>query len=219
VKLAGFRAGETGARSVLYVDLDPSESPTPGAVETRVNSDPLRSRSGSSTSARAQLPRPQREALKGGSRARITAWFNVRLRPATAPGASGVFAAGLDNFWSTLSLSEPVKDDVEDRERASTSRPLARLVGRSDDLPRRCRRSRARRGVPPQRWPPHRDRGTKSEGRAGATRPGRLVAGALRAPTSTRIVERHWRRVADTFDGLPCESCRARTSCSSARRT
>ena len=36
-ELAGFRA-ENGCAVSLYVDLDPSDSPTPGAVETRVNS-------------------------------------------------------------------------------------------------------------------------------------------------------------------------------------
>src|SRR6266571_1397052 len=74
-QLAGFRA-ENGCATSLYLNLDPSEVPTAGDAQTRMN------------------------ALLNSA------------EKTDRDGAQGVvvFAAGLDNLWSTLALPEPVPD-------------------------------------------------------------------------------------------------------------
>ena len=192
-ELAGFRA-ENGCAISLYLGLDPSESPTPGAVETRVNS-LLSVAERKLDERKGQLPRPQREALKADIE-RITGWFDDGFDRDGVRGV-GVFASGLDNFWSTLSLSEPVRDAVKIGSELYLS-PLARLVGRSDGvLVAAVSRERAEvfrlgggqlveiadetEDVPGQH-----DQGGWSQGRY--------------ERHIDEIVERHWRRVADTLD-------------------
>src|SRR3989440_3875256 len=192
-ELAGFRA-ENGCAVSLYVDLDPSDSPTPGAVETRVNSI-LSAAERKLDERKSQLPRPQREALKADID-RITAWFDDGFDRDGAQGV-GVFAAGLDNFWSTLSLSEPVKDDVKIASELYLA-PLARLVGRSDGI--------LVAAVGRERGEVFRLSGGRLVEIADESEdvPGRHDQGGWSQARYERhideIVERHWRRVADTLD-------------------
>lgn len=108
-ELAGFRA-EKGCAVSLYLDLDPSEVPTAADVDTRANSliseahRVLDERKGS-------LGRDQREALKGDI-ARIAGWFDDGFDRHGLRGIA-VFAAGLDNFWNTVPLSDGVGDQVK----------------------------------------------------------------------------------------------------------
>jgi peptide chain release factor subunit 1 len=128
-ELAGFRA-EKGCAISLYVDLDPSEVPTPADVETRVNS-LLASAHALLEERKASLGRDQREGLKQDLQ-RVKEWFADGFDRQGVQGLA-VFAAGLDNFWATLPLSERVADDV----RIATDlylTPLARLAGRDGGL-------------------------------------------------------------------------------------
>jgi peptide chain release factor subunit 1 len=192
-ELAGFRA-ENGCAVSLYVGLDPSESPTPGAVETRVNS-LLAAAERKLDERKSQLPRAQREALKADIE-RITAWFDDGFNRDGVRGV-GVFAAGLDNFWSTLSLSEPVRDDVKIGSELYLA-PLARLVGRSDGL--------LVAAVGRERGEVFRLSGGRLIEIADESEdvPGRHDQGGWSQARYERhideIVERHWRRVADTLD-------------------
>jgi len=101
--LAGFRA-ENGCATSVYLNLDPSEVPTAGDAQTRMNS----LLSGAEKTDRKDLTHEQRGALKADFD-RIARWFDDEF---DRDGAQGVvvFAAGLDNFWSTIALSEPVPD-------------------------------------------------------------------------------------------------------------
>src|SRR5256714_13645466 len=210
-ELAGFRA-ENGCAVSLYVDLDPSDSPTPGAVETRVNSI-LSAAERKLDERKSQLPRPQREALKADID-RITAWFDDGFDRDGARGV-GVFAAGLDNFWSTLSLSEPVKDDVKIASELYLA-PLARLVGRSDGI--------LVAAIGRERGEVVRLNGGRLVEIADESEdvPGRHDQGGWSQARYERhideIVERHWRRVADTLDSC-LRRLQARMSCSWVRRT
>src|SRR3954466_580826 len=96
--LAGFRA-ENGCATSLYLNLDPSEVPTAGDAQTRMNA--LLNTAEKKTD-RKDLTHEQRGALKADF-ARIARWFDDEF---DRDGAQGVvvFAAGLDNLWSTLAL-------------------------------------------------------------------------------------------------------------------
>ena len=96
-ELAAFRA-ENGCAVSLYVNLDPSEAPTPAAVETRVNSQ-LAEAERLADERKAALRHDQREALKADLE-RIRQWFDDGFDREGARGVA-VFAASLDNFWST----------------------------------------------------------------------------------------------------------------------
>ena len=102
--LAGFRA-ENGCATSLYLNLDPSEVPTAGDAHTRMNA--LLNTAEKRTD-RKDLTHEQRGALKADFE-RIARWFDDEF---DRDGAQGivVFAAGLDNFWSTLALPDPVRD-------------------------------------------------------------------------------------------------------------
>src|SRR5580765_2409475 len=91
-QLAAFRA-EHGCATSLYLNLDPSEVPTAAAAEK---------------TDRKDLTHEQRGALKADFE-RIARWFDDEF---DRDGARGlvVFAAGLDNYWSTLALPEAVPD-------------------------------------------------------------------------------------------------------------
>jgi peptide chain release factor subunit 1 len=102
-QLAGFRA-ENGCATSLYLNLDPSEVPTAGDAQTRMNA----LLNSAEKVDRKNLTHEQRGALKGDFE-RIARWFDDEF---DRDGAQGVvvFAAGLDNFWSALALPEPVPD-------------------------------------------------------------------------------------------------------------
>lgn len=123
-ELAGFRAGK-GCAISLYVSLDPSDVPTPSAAETKVNS-LLAAAERQLDERKSQLPRDQREGLKLDLQ-RIAAWFDDGLDRQGVRGVA-VFAAGRDNFWETLTVSDALADDVHIGHDLYLA-PLARLAG------------------------------------------------------------------------------------------
>jgi peptide chain release factor subunit 1 len=123
-ELAGFRSGK-GCAISLYVDLDPSSTPTAAEMESRMRS------LVADAEKRAELQRyahEQKAALRADLD-RIRRWWDDFDRD----GARGVavFASSLDNYWRALSLAEPVSAEV----RLSSDlylAPLVPLVGRGD---------------------------------------------------------------------------------------
>jgi peptide chain release factor subunit 1 len=128
-ELAGFRA-EKGCAISLYLDLDPSEVPTPPDVQTKVNS-LLNAAERLLEERKSQMGRDRREGLKSDLQ-RIAAWFDDGFDRQGARGI-GVFAAGLDNFWATLSVPDRVSDEVRIGSDLYLA-PLARLAGRDGGL-------------------------------------------------------------------------------------
>lgn len=128
-ELAGIRA-EKGCAISVYVDLDPSEVPTPPAVETKVNS-VLATAERLLDERKPQLARDQREGLKQDLE-RIKQWFDDGFDRQGVRGVA-VFAAGLDNFWSTVAVPDPIVDDVRIGTELYVA-PLARLMGRDGGL-------------------------------------------------------------------------------------
>jgi len=192
-ELAGFRA-EQGCAVSVYVALDASDVPTAAGVESKVNS--LLGQAERLVDERKRaLGRVEREALKGDLE-RIRAWFDDGFDRQGARGVA-VFASGLDNFWSTLTTAVPVADDVRLAPDLYLA-PLARLVGRTDaTLVARVGRElgtvyrlRGRQLVEiadeSETVPGQHDQGGWSQGRY--------------ERHIDEIVERHWRRVAETLD-------------------
>jgi peptide chain release factor subunit 1 len=192
-ELAGFRAAR-GCAVSLYVSLDPSESPTPKHVETRVSS-LLSEAERLFDERKASLSHEQRQGLKGDVE-RIGAWFDDGFERRGVRGVA-VFAASLDSFWSTLALPDPVADDVK-LEAELYLAPLARLASRTG-LTLVGVVSRERGEV-------HRLEATQLVPIADETTdvPGRHDQGGWSQARYERhideIVERHWRRVAETLD-------------------
>src|ERR671936_435250 len=108
-RLASFRATH-GCAISLYVDLDPSVSPTAGEAATRVNA-LLAERLKSDGASRPEPTHDEREALKRDFR-RIEQYFAQEF---TRDGAHGLalFCAGLDNVWLPLRLTENVPDHLK----------------------------------------------------------------------------------------------------------
>src|SRR6266498_622589 len=102
-ELATFRA-EKGCATSLYLNLDPSEVPTARDAHTRMNA----LLNSAEKTDRKDLTHEQRAALKADF-ARIAGWFDEEFDRDGAQSVA-VFAAGLDNFWSTIRLPEPVPD-------------------------------------------------------------------------------------------------------------
>jgi peptide chain release factor subunit 1 len=192
-ELAGFRAAQ-GCAISLYVDLDPSIVPTPPDVEPKVNS-LLRRAERLVEERKVGLAREAREALKSDLQ-RIEAWFDDGFDRQGARGVA-VFAAGLDNFWSTLTIRDRVKDDVRVAAELYLA-PLAPLVGRGD--------AKLVAAVGRERGEVYRLQDGTLVPIADATEevPGRHDQGGWSQSRYERhideIVERHWRRVADTLD-------------------
>jgi len=128
-ELAGFRA-EKGWSISLFVGLDPSDVPTPAAVETKVNAQ-LAEAQRLAEEKKGTMSRDQREALKADLE-RIRAWFDDDFDRQGAHGVA-VFAASLDNFWSTLLLPDAIADSVRVDTELSLA-PLASHVGRDGAL-------------------------------------------------------------------------------------
>jgi peptide chain release factor subunit 1 len=123
-ELAGFRA-TNGCAISLYVNLDPSEVPTAADAQSRVNS----LLSSAEKTDRSDLTHDQRGALKSDLE-RIARWFDDDFERDGSQGVA-VFAASLDNFWSTLSLPEPVPDGVKVSRELHLA-PLVPVVARSE---------------------------------------------------------------------------------------
>lgn len=126
-ELASFRA-EKGFAISLYLDLDPSISPTAGDADTRIHS-LLDEGERSLGASRRDLTHAERQALKGDLE-RVRRYFEHEF---TRDGARGfaVFCAGLDNFWWPLPLTESVPDGIKIG-REFRLAPLVPLVGRGE---------------------------------------------------------------------------------------
>jgi peptide chain release factor subunit 1 len=124
-ELAGFRA-EKGYAISLFVDLDPSVSPTPGQAQTRVHS---LLDEGEKRTDGARQTHEQRLGLKADFE-RIREFFDEQFERDGARGYA-VFCAGLDNLWQTVALSEPVPDEVKVSQELYLA-PLVPLVGRGE---------------------------------------------------------------------------------------
>jgi len=192
-ELAGFRA-QTGCAVSIYVNLDPSVAPTPPDVEARVHS-VLAHAERQLEERKSHLPREAREALKADL-LRIDAWFDDGFERQGARGVA-VFAAGLDNFWSTLTIPDPVADAVTIAAELYLT-PLARLVGHGE--------ATLVAHVGRERGLVYRLQGSQLMEIADETEsvPGRHDQGGWSQARYGRhideIVERHWRRVAATLE-------------------
>jgi peptide chain release factor subunit 1 len=128
--LAAFRA-ENGCAVSLYVNLDPSEAPTAADVETRVNSQ-LAEAERLADERKASTTHDQREGLKADID-RIRRWFDDGFDRHGGVRGVAVFAASLDNLWSTLALPDSVPDDVKIANELYLA-PLTPHVGRDGAL-------------------------------------------------------------------------------------
>jgi peptide chain release factor subunit 1 len=129
-ELAGFRA-ERGSAISLYLGLDPSVAPTAVDAESRIRS-LLAEGERVATASRADLTHVRREGLKADLD-RIRRWFDNDFDRAGSRGFA-IFAAGLDNAWTTLALMDPVEDAL----RIGREFYLAPLVARhSEEQPGR----------------------------------------------------------------------------------
>jgi peptide chain release factor subunit 1 len=122
--LANFRA-EKGCAMSVYLNLDPSEVPTPSDAQTRMNA----LLSSAEKTDRRDLTHEQRGALKSDFQ-RVARWFDDEFERDGAQGLA-IFAAGLDNFWRTLPLPEPVPDRFKVGRELFLA-PLVPVVARSD---------------------------------------------------------------------------------------
>jgi peptide chain release factor subunit 1 len=124
-ELAEFEARDGRAIS-LYLDLDPSTTPTAGDIHSRVNSlvDELRGKADG-----RGLSHSQREGLRSDVE-RIRKYLEQEL---DRDGVRGValFCAGLDNFWRPLPLAHPVAEEVH-VSREFYLAPLVPLIGRGE---------------------------------------------------------------------------------------
>jgi peptide chain release factor subunit 1 len=125
--LARLRA-EKGCAISLYLDLDPSVSPTPADTSSRINAlvDEVER---SNAATRPELTHEQREGLRRDVE-RIRRFFEQEFIRNGARGLA-VFSAGLDNVWQDLPLSEAVPDSVRVG-RTFYVAPLVPLVGRGE---------------------------------------------------------------------------------------
>lgn len=124
-ELAGFRA-QKGCAISLYLDLDPSTTPTLGDARSRVNA---LINEAAKRAAAAGEGHEERQALRGDID-RLERFFEEEFNRDGARGVA-VFAAGLDNVWNVLSLADAVPDAVKVG-REFYLAPLVPLVGRGD---------------------------------------------------------------------------------------
>jgi len=127
--LATFRA-ENGCAISLYLDLNPSVSPTAGDIDSRVNA-LLEQILRSEIANRAELTHEQKQGL-GDDVARLRAFFESDFSRERSHGYA-VYSAGLDNVWQPLPLSERVPDLVKVG-RTFYLAPLVPLIGRGDGV-------------------------------------------------------------------------------------
>jgi peptide chain release factor subunit 1 len=124
--LAGFRT-QNGCAISLYLDLDPSVTPTPAEASTRVNAliDEIER---SEAAKRPELGHEQKEGLR-----RDVGHLREFFEQFDRDGAHGfaVFCASLDNLWQPLPLSTPVADVLKVGSSLYLA-PLVSLVGRGE---------------------------------------------------------------------------------------
>ncbi len=124
-ELAAFRA-ENGSAISLYLDLDPSRSPTAGDTATRVHS-LLDQAAKSHGATRPDLAHEVRSGLRSDFE-RLEQFFDGEFERDGAHGLA-VFAAGLDNVWSVLALPASVPDTARVADDFLLA-PLVPLLGR-----------------------------------------------------------------------------------------
>jgi peptide chain release factor subunit 1 len=128
-ELATFRA-EHGCAISMYLDLDPSESPTPDVVQSRVNAlldEVVRSEAAN----RGDLSHEQKQGLRGDVD-RLREFFDTDFSREGSHGYA-LYCAGLDNLWQPLPLSERVADLVKVN-RTLYLTPLVPLIGKGDGV-------------------------------------------------------------------------------------
>jgi peptide chain release factor subunit 1 len=123
-ELAAFQT-ENGCAISLYLNLDPSEVPTQGDAQSRMNA----LLNAAEKIDRSDLTHDARAGLKADFE-RIARWFDDEFERDGSRGVA-LFAASLDNFWDTLLLPEPVPDGVR-VSREFYLAPLVPLVARLD---------------------------------------------------------------------------------------
>jgi peptide chain release factor subunit 1 len=123
-ELANFQA-ENGCAISLYLDLDPSSTPTAGDAQTRVRS--------LLDTAGQIAPRSSSHAAREGLKADLEHIQRYLAEEFNRDGAHGVavFCAGLDNFWFPLALTDSVPDKVKVGKSFYLA-PLVPLVGRGE---------------------------------------------------------------------------------------
>ncbi len=126
-ELASFRA-QNGCAISLYLDLDPRSTPTARGTATRVRS-LLDAGSKSHGATRGDLAHEVRQGLKADFE-RLERYFADGFDRDGAHGLA-VFAASLDNVWSTLPLPMPVPDTIRVADDFLLA-PLVPLVGRGE---------------------------------------------------------------------------------------
>jgi len=125
--LAGFRARK-GCAISIFLNLDPALAATAPETATKINS-LLDEAEKHQAASRERLTHEERGGLKADFQ-RIRRFFDSDFNRDGARGFA-VFSAGLERFWRTLQLPEPVADDVAVGP-AFRLAPLAPLVGRGD---------------------------------------------------------------------------------------
>jgi peptide chain release factor subunit 1 len=123
-ELAAFRT-ENGCAISVYLNLDPSEVPTPRDAQLRMNA----LLNEAEKTDRSELTHAARQGLNADFQ-RIARWFDDEFERDGARGLA-VFAASLDNFWETMSLPEPVPGAVRVG-RDFFLAPLVPLIARMD---------------------------------------------------------------------------------------
>jgi peptide chain release factor subunit 1 len=125
--LAGFRA-QNGCAISLFVDLDPSVTPTPANFDTHVHAliDEIER---SEAARRPDLTHEQKEGLRADV-GRLREFFDQEFDREGALGFA-IFCASLDNVWVPLPLSGRVPDLVKVN-RSLYLAPLVSLVGRGE---------------------------------------------------------------------------------------
>jgi peptide chain release factor subunit 1 len=125
--LAGFRA-QNGCAISLYLDLDPSVTPTAADASTRVSAliDEIER---SEAARRPELTHEQKEGLHKDV-LRLREFFEQEFDRDGTHGFA-VFCASLDNMWQPLALSSRVPDVVKVG-RGLYLAPLVSLVGRGE---------------------------------------------------------------------------------------
>jgi peptide chain release factor subunit 1 len=126
-ELARFRA-QNGCAISLYLDLDPSLTPTPDVAATRENAliDEIER---SDAARRPDLTHEQKEGLRKDVE-RLRSFFENEFDREGSHGFA-VFSAQLDNVWRPMSLTERVPDLVKVG-RSLHLAPLVPLVGRGE---------------------------------------------------------------------------------------
>jgi peptide chain release factor subunit 1 len=125
--LARFRV-QNGCAISLYLDLDPSVTPTAGDAATRMNA-LIDAVDRSEAARRPELTHEQKEGLRHDQE-RLRTYFEQEFERDGAHGFA-VFCAWLDNVWRPLALSERVPDAVKVGASLYLA-PLVPLVGRGD---------------------------------------------------------------------------------------